>query len=117
MNTDAPEVAPHGLAEHDAVAVEGASSQGAASSDKLRGRSDRGGLLLLATVPLVWGTYGPSVKYMYQMGDGPPGLVFNFGCYLVSVATFAAVAWVNGVRRRMGECPREDGLVARGDER
>ncbi|CAN0596829.1 unnamed protein product, partial [Ectocarpus sp. 12 AP-2014] len=55
-------------------------------------RSQRSGLLVLATVPLVWGTYAPSVKYLYQMGESPPGLLFNFACYVVSVLTFAAVA-------------------------
>lgn len=67
-----------------------------------QGGSHRSGLLLLATVPLVWGTYGPSVKYLYQMGDSTPGLVFNFGCYLVSVLTFALVALANKSKRRDG---------------
>ncbi|CAN0396718.1 unnamed protein product, partial [Ectocarpus sp. 12 AP-2014] len=62
-------------------------------------RSQRSGLLVLATVPLVWGTYAPSVKYLYQMGESPPGLLFNFACYVVSVLTFAAVAGLNTARR------------------
>ncbi|CBN78017.1 conserved unknown protein [Ectocarpus siliculosus] len=62
-------------------------------------RSERSGLLVLATVPLVWGTYAPSVKYLYQMGESPPGLLFNFACYVVSVLTFAAVASLNTARR------------------
>ncbi|CAM9089866.1 unnamed protein product [Scytosiphon promiscuus] len=62
--------------------------------------TERGGLLLLATVPLVWGTYSPSVKYLYQMGESPPGLLFNFACYAVSVLTFAAVAGLNSARTR-----------------
>ena len=71
------------------------------SSKKL---TERGGLLLLATVPLVWGTYGPSVKLLYQMGESPPGLLFNFACYAVSVMTFAAVASFSRVKgQRPGE--------------
>lgn len=62
--------------------------------------TERGGLLLLATVPLVWGTYSPTVKYLYQAGESPPGLLFNFACYAVSVLTFAAVAGLNNARTR-----------------
>eukprot|EP00903_Cladosiphon_okamuranus_P011719 g11021.t1 len=84
--TGLPEVAERPDAALDLSGNDGASSP---SSKKL---TERGGLLLLATVPLVWGTYGPSVKLMYQMGESPPGLLFNFACYAVSVMTFAAVA-------------------------
>ncbi|CAM9601241.1 unnamed protein product [Chrysoparadoxa australica] len=42
-------------------------------------------MLLLASVPLVWGTYGPSVKRMYDMSaSAPPGLFFNLACYMVA---------------------------------
>lgn len=62
------------------------------------------GLLLLTTVPLVWGTYAPSVKYLYEWrGDSilsPPGLVFNFACYSVSALTLAGVFWFDHLRRR-----------------
>lgn len=76
-------------------------------------RSDRKGLFLLATVPLVWGTYAPSVKYMYEMSDGaasPPGLLFNFSSYVVALVTLAGAAWVNKMRgrsagEREGELP------------
>lgn len=65
------------------------------------------GLLLLTTVPLVWGTYAPSVKYLYEWrGDSilsPPGLVFNFACYSVSALTLAGVFWFDHLRRRWGE--------------
>ncbi|CAM9723524.1 unnamed protein product [Ectocarpus sp. 8 AP-2014] len=33
------------------------------------------------------------------MGESPPGLLFNFACYVVSVLTFAAVAGLNTARR------------------
>lgn len=82
-----------------------------ASSDKREeereygAHSARRGLLVLASVPLVWGTYAPSVKYMYEMGEdlSPPGLLFNFACYLVSALALAGAAWVNSVRVLDGE--------------
>lgn len=65
----------------------------------------RGDLLLLATVPLVWGTYAPSVKYMYDLGEefSPPGLVFNLGSYLVSALTLTGAAWIYSARNLDGE--------------
>lgn len=98
-----PEVSPHdfNIAEGDATTT---SEQGISPQHEppTAGgvRSNRSGLLLLSTVPLVWGTYAPSVKYLYQMGDSTPGLVFNFACYVVSVLTFALVAAANSARRR-----------------
>lgn len=74
------------------------------SSSSSRDLTERRGLLLLSTVPLVWGTYAPSVKYLYQMGDSPPGLLFNFACYVVSVLTFTAVASFNKSQRTTGVC-------------
>lgn len=88
--TGVPEVAarPDVVSAPDLAGKEG----GGGSSPSSKKLTERGGLLLLATVPLVWGTYGPSVKLLYQMGESPPGLLFNFACYAVSVMTFAAVA-------------------------
>lgn len=72
-----------------------------------RKRRSARGLLLLSTVPLVWGTYGPSVKYLYDMGGdavaSPPGLVFNFACCVVSALTLAGVFWINHLWRQWGE--------------
>eukprot|EP00752_Nemacystus_decipiens_P009160 g8182.t1 len=86
--------------DHAGRGTDGGSSP---SSKKL---SERGGLLVLATVPLVWGTYGTSVKLLYQMGESPPGLLFNFACYAVSVMTFAAVASFNKAK---GQRPASSG--------
>lgn len=98
VDTGVPEVAPHNVGPTDSVEVAASAQQEVAP----RGRSNRSGLLLLSTVPLVWGTYAPSVKYLYQMGESTPGLVFNFACYAVSVLTLAVVAGVNNARKREG---------------
>lgn len=97
--TGVPEVAER----PDVAAFGHAGKEGdGGSSPSSKNLTERGGLLLLATVPLVWGTYGPSVKLLYQMGESPPGLLFNFACYAVSVMTFAAVA---SVSRAKGQRP------------
>ena len=98
VDTGVPEIVPHDLSPADSASI----AAGAQQKDKPRARSNRSGLLVLSTVPLVWGTYGPSVKYLYQMGESTPGLVFNFACYAVSVLTLAAVAGINNARKREG---------------
>lgn len=99
--TGLPEVA----ARPDVKNVEHASKEGDGGSPPTSKKlTERAGLLLLATVPLVWGTYGPSVKLLYQMGESPPGLLFNFACYAVSVMTFAAVSSFSSAKgKRPGE--------------
>lgn len=42
------------------------------------------GLLVLASVPLAWGTYIPVVKYMYEVEPKVPGLVFSAANYVVA---------------------------------
>lgn len=79
----------------------GAGRGGSSSPVGKKQLTERGGLLLLCTVPLVWGTYGPSVKFLYQMGESPPGLLFNFACYVVSLLTLAAAGSFD---RRRGAC-------------
>ena len=97
-DTGMPEVAPHNVGPVDNPAVAASAQQ----EDAPRRRSNRSGLLLLSTVPLVWGTYAPSVKYLYQMAESTPGLVFNLACYAVSVLTLAVVAGINNARKREG---------------
>eukprot|EP00904_Undaria_pinnatifida_P007480 jgi/Undpi1/3862/HiC_scaffold_16.g07230.m1 len=99
VDTGVPEIVPHDLSPADSASI----AAGAQQKDRPRARSNRSGLLVLSTVPLVWGTYGPSVKYLYQMGESTPGLVFNFACYAVSVLTLAAVAGINNARKREGD--------------
>lgn len=97
--TDVPAVTARPGVKLDHADKEGDGGSSPSSNEKL---TERGGLLLLATVPLVWGTYGTSVKLLYQMGESPPGLLFNFACYAVSVITFAAVA---GLSKAKGKRP------------
>lgn len=105
VEAGSPEVAPHGQSTFSL----GDGDEGKdLSKKKGRRTSNTRGLLLLSTVPLVWGTYGPSVKYLYQMGEPTPGLVFNFGCYVVSVFTLGVVARINNARNR-----RHDGETFR----
>lgn len=111
ISTRLPEISPKDLIQIDVEGKDAATtvpdgSNGEKTTSTIRkpnGGTDRRGLLLLATVPLVWGTYGPSVKYLYQMGESTPALLFNFGCYFVSAASLAAVAWFNDARRSGGE--------------
>lgn len=49
-----------------------------------------GGWLLLSTVPLVWGTYAPSVKYLYDVGEFN-SLGDSAGQYPCSCATLSSV--------------------------
>jgi hypothetical protein len=51
------------------------------------GASRLGGLLSLATVPVVWGTYAPAVRLMYE--GGVPGLVFSASYHAVSALASA----------------------------
>jgi len=70
------------------------------------------GILVLMTVPLAWGTYGPVVKYMYEkMDPSMPGFVFSAGYYLVAATTLGVISsWQDGSR------PMEDDAME-GDER
>jgi drug/metabolite transporter (DMT)-like permease len=42
------------------------------------------GLLVLLTVPLTWGTYGPVVKYLYEIQPPVPGFLFSAAYYMVA---------------------------------
>ena len=44
------------------------------------------GFLVLATVPMAWGTFEPAVRLVYQYEPSMPPLVFSFAYYLI--ATF-----------------------------
>ena len=52
--------------------------------------------LVLALVPLAWGTYGPAIKTMYSLDAPPPELAFNFLNYVVSSLALVAVSAVRG---------------------
>lgn len=51
------------------------------------------GLLILLSVPVVWGTYAPAVRYLYAVSDPPlPGLIFSAAYYSLASATLSIVA-------------------------
>lgn len=47
---------------------------------------------VLVSVPVVWGTYAPVVRYVYELPVPPPGIVFSAGYYVVAFATLAFAA-------------------------
>jgi len=48
--------------------------------------------LVLGIVPIVWGTYSPVVKYIFDSSAAsPPPLLFNLASYLVSFGVFQAI--------------------------
>ena len=51
----------------------------------------------LVTVPVVWGTYAPAVRYVFQQPVPPPGVVFSAAYYVVALAVIASAT---AVRRR-----------------
>ena len=42
------------------------------------------GILVLLSVPLSWGTYGPVVRYLYELQPPVPGFVFSAMYYMVA---------------------------------
>jgi hypothetical protein len=50
------------------------------------------GILVLLTVPLSWGTYGPVVRYMYAIQPPVPGFVFSACYYSIASVTTVAIA-------------------------
>lgn len=47
-------------------------------------RDRTAGLLVLASVPIAWGTYGPVVKFLYEVQPAVPGIVFSAAYYIVA---------------------------------
>jgi hypothetical protein len=58
------------------------------------------GLLALFTVPMIWGTYVPVVRTLYEIDPPVPGFVFS-ACYfaVASVSTLALIALPNFNRK------------------
>lgn len=50
------------------------------------------GTLVLLTVPLSWGTYGPVVRYMYAIQPPVPGFVFSACYYALAAVTTTTLA-------------------------
>ena len=61
---------------------------------------------VLAAVPVLWGTYTPSVKFMSALDAAvqPPGLIFNAACYVISgAALWASIAVAAASKKLTGE--------------
>jgi drug/metabolite transporter (DMT)-like permease len=52
------------------------------------------GLTILATVPLAWGTYGPVVKYVYDVTPPVPGIIFSAAYYAVASLVLNCWLWL-----------------------
>lgn len=51
------------------------------------------GLLVLATVPIVWGSYAPVVKSMYDLDPPVPGFVFSASYLAVAALSSLAILY------------------------
>lgn len=52
-------------------------------------------LLVLATVPVAWGTFEPAIRYVYTMEPPVPGLLFNFAFYTIAASALLFLALIN----------------------
>jgi hypothetical protein len=84
VDAEGPGPTPAAAEPLKALATERDGDGGGSSSSPSR----LGGLLSLATVPVVWGTYVPAVRLMYE--GGVPGLVFSASYHAVSALASAA---------------------------
>jgi hypothetical protein len=53
------------------------------------------GILVLLTVPLSWGTYGPTVRYLYEIQPPVPGFVFSACYYTLAAGTMLLLSWTS----------------------
>jgi len=61
-------------------------------------------ILISKQVPVVWGTYGPVVKLLYEIDPPIPGLVFSTAYFFVaSVSAFTLLATSNEEKSRIEE--------------
>lgn len=67
------------------------------SSEKAIGR------LVLLTVPLSWGTYGPVVRYLYEIQPPVPGFLFSAAYYSLASITLLALFWGQEARSKPSE--------------
>jgi len=80
---------PHPTLSHRTTTFIQASTASDAESDSTSDEiildKDRAlGILVLLSVPLSWGTYGPVVRYLYELQPPVPGFVFSATYYMVA---------------------------------
>jgi len=59
-------------------------------------------LAALLAVPLLWGTFTPSMKLLLAVREPPPALIINLLSHVVGAATLLALWWVRGCTTRDG---------------
>jgi drug/metabolite transporter (DMT)-like permease len=64
------------------------------------------GILVLATVPLAWGTFEPAVRLVYQIQPDIPPFVFSFLYYLVAATPLCLLALAQ--QRSNNDSQKED---------
>ena len=77
---------------HDNQAVTQLKVSDEDKTSELDGPNRTAGLLVLASVPLAWGTYGPVVKYLYEVQPAVPGIVFSAAYYIVASIVLNALS-------------------------
>lgn len=70
------------------------SNESLSSTEQAQEASSLPGLLVLASVPLVWGTYVPIVRLLYEIDPPIPGYVFSAAYFGISAITTTVLASV-----------------------
>ena len=68
---------------------------------------------MLASVPAVWGTYAPAVRYMYSLPLKVPGLVFSNLYYIVACLVMSVLLFVSQSRGGKKVGPEENAVTLR----
>ena len=72
-------------------------TQSAETTPTSSSSSSYSGFLVLLSVPLVWGTYVPVVRFLYQIKPPVPGLVFSACYYAVASVTMLVLSRLNDI--------------------
>jgi hypothetical protein len=91
------------IAELPPDVLNGDAEDGSAAA--LLERKSLWGLASLVTVPLVWGTYVPAVRFIYE--NHVPGFVFSASYHCVSTLTSLAILTMNNRERPERRCQSE----------
>ena len=69
-----------------------AESKGSSADEIILDKERALGILVLLSVPLSWGTYGPVVRYLYELQPPVPGFVFSATYYLVASLSLSTLS-------------------------
>lgn len=82
-------------------ATHGAESGVPAEDGETPGRAQASaGILVLSGVPLLWGTYAPAIRLLYELPHAPPGVLINAASLAVSAASLAIAVGSSKLPRR-----------------